>query len=230
MKQKCWFDDNERSMTRTSGIRLLVAITTISLVTLGSPAAGEEAHAETDKLPASQAIQALKKGGYVIFMRHTPTDTSTLDQVDEVALEQCSLQRNLTAEGRFRALEIGKAIRRLHIPLGELLASPYCRTMETAELAFGKYVVSHGLTNTANLTDQEKTPIVAELRNLLGRPVLTGSNRILVSHSSTLADATGIFPKPEGVVLIFRPDGKGGFRHIATIVPTDWGKIGTPRR
>lgn len=214
-------------MTRLSArIRLLIAI----LMSTALTAASEGAWAEADNPTASEAIQALRQGGYVMYMRHTPTDTSTLDQVQQLDLEKCSTQRNLIAEGRFQALEIGKAIRRLHIPIGEPLASPYCRTRETAELAFGKYVVSYALLNTAHLTHLEKAPIIAELRTLLGRPVPPGSNRVLVSHSSSLFDATGIFPKPEGVVLIFRPGSDGNFRHIATIKPTDWEKIGFPHR
>jgi len=214
----------------STGRRLLLAISMASLVAMGSPAAGEEARAETDKPITAETLQAVKEGGYVIYMRHSLSDLSTHDQLPLVNLEDCSSQRNLTAEGRLRAADIGKAIKRLRIPVGEVLASPYCRTRETAEQAFGKALASHALLNTANLTDQEKAPIVAELRTLLGRPVPPGSNRVLVSHSSTLSDATGIFPKPQGVVLVFRPDGNGSFRHVATIAPTDWEKIGSPRR
>ncbi len=215
---------------KSAGRRLLLAISMASLLATGSSAAGEEARAEADKPSAAETLQVVKEGGYVIYMRHGLSDTSTRDQVPLVNLEDCSSQRNLTAEGRFQATDVGKAIKRLRIPVGDVLTSPYCRTRETAGLAFGKGLVSYGLRNTANLTDQEKAPIVAELRTLLGRPVTPGSNRVLVSHSSTLADATGIFPKPQGVVLIFRPDGSGGFRYVATIAPTDWEKFWPSRR
>jgi phosphohistidine phosphatase SixA len=46
-------------------------------------------------------------------------------------------QRNLTDGGRADARAIGAAIRSLGIPIGEVLASPFCRTRETAELIFG---------------------------------------------------------------------------------------------
>ena len=53
-------------------------------------------------------------------------------------LRDCSRQRNLTAKGRREARSIGSALRRLDIPVGEAPASPYCRTRQTARLAFGR--------------------------------------------------------------------------------------------
>ena len=40
--------------------------------------------------------------------------------------------------GRDEARRIGVAIKRLEIPVGEVMASPFCRTMETAQLIFGR--------------------------------------------------------------------------------------------
>ena len=56
--------------------------------------------------------------------------------------EDCAHQRNLTDGGRADARAIGAAIRSLGIPIGEVLASPFCRTRETAELIFGRATVS----------------------------------------------------------------------------------------
>ena len=52
--------------------------------------------------------------------------------------EDCASQRNLTDKGRGEARAIGEHVKRLGIPIGTVLASPFCRTMETARLAFGK--------------------------------------------------------------------------------------------
>jgi hypothetical protein len=38
-------------------------------------------------------------------------------------------------------------------------------------------------------------------------------------------DAVGIYPKPEGAMFVFRPDGRGGFAHFATIAPGDWPRL-----
>lgn len=191
------------------------------------PAAAEAPHAGRIEAPPPDAaiLRALQAGGYVLFMRHAQSDTAIPDRFPQVDLGDCSTQRPLTAAGRQQAAHIGQQLRRLRLPLGEVRASPYCRTGETARLAFGKPLADPGLSNTANLEAAQKAPILAQLRGLLGRPVPPGSNRILVSHSSTLADATDIFPKPEGVVVVFRPDGNGGFAHVASILPGEWDRL-----
>jgi phosphohistidine phosphatase SixA len=52
-------------------------------------------------------------------------------------VDDCATQRNLTDRGRDHARAIGAAIRALGVPIGSVPASPLCRTMETAILAFG---------------------------------------------------------------------------------------------
>lgn len=215
---------------RWAALRRLAAVVIGGFLAAGAPGAGAEAGSGPEPASPGEAIRLLKGGGQIIFLRHTLTDTSLTDPVDSLDLADCSTQRNLTAAGRDQASRIGKAIKRLNIPIGAVLVSPYCRTRETASLVFGKHQVERGLLNTSNLTEQEKAPIIAQLRTLLGQPVAAGSNRVLVSHSSTLADGTGIFPKPEGVALIFTPNSAGGFRHVASIAPDDWEKIGLPHR
>ena len=49
-----------------------------------------------------------------------------------------------------------------------------------------------------------------------------GSNTVLVSHSANLFEAAGIFPKPEGVAIVFRPLPGGRFEALARILPDDW--------
>lgn len=51
-------------------------------------------------------------------------------------LGECSTQRNLDATGRAQARRIGEALRAQGVRVGAVLASEWCRTMETAELAF----------------------------------------------------------------------------------------------
>ena len=85
--------------------------------------------------PASSLVRRLRGGGYVLAFRHAATDFSMTDKTRD--LRNCSRQRNLNADGRRQARRIGKAFRRLGIPVGQVLASPFCRTRETARLAFG---------------------------------------------------------------------------------------------
>lgn len=202
-------------------------ITAVILMLAGMvPVAG---HAQEASRPTAETIQALKQGGFVLYMRHTTSDTSKPDRTPTVDIKDCSTQRPLSDEGRRQAVHIGEAMRTFGIPVGEVLVSPYCRVKETAELAFGHhYTVRASLMTTSNLPEQEKKPLLEDLRALLAKPVPDGTNRLLLSHNAPLMDAVGIFPKPEGVVLVFRPDGKGGADHVATIKPNDWNRLTTP--
>lgn len=48
--------------------------------------------------------------------------------------KDCSIQRNLDAEGRAQAARIGDAIRKHGIAKAKMIASRYCRAIETAKL------------------------------------------------------------------------------------------------
>ena len=100
----------------------------LSLVLLASAANAE---------PGAELLAQLREGGYVLFLRHTSTDFSQ-DDSRMKSFEDCATQRNLTDQGRAEARALGEHVKRLKIPIGEVLASPFCRTMEAARLAFGK--------------------------------------------------------------------------------------------
>jgi hypothetical protein len=78
-------------------------------------------------------VKALAEGGHTVYFRHAITDRTQADRPNFVASD-CAMQRNLSEEGRTQARRIGAAISRLRIPVGEVIASPYCRTMQTARL------------------------------------------------------------------------------------------------
>ena len=60
-------------------------------------------------------VEALRRGGYVLYFRHAATDFSQSD-TDTRNLANCRTQRNLTKAGREDARAIGRAIRALRIP------------------------------------------------------------------------------------------------------------------
>src|SRR5262252_5186444 len=89
------------------------------------------------QLHGAQLLTALREGGLIIYFRHTSTDFGQNDD-QMTGFEDCARQRNLTDAGREEARRIGAELKRLNIPVGEVLASPFCRTMETARLIFGR--------------------------------------------------------------------------------------------
>ena len=84
----------------------------------------------------AKLARQLREGGYVLYMRHASTDFSQND-AKMTRYEDCDGQRNLLDKGRAEARSVAGHVQRLRIPIGEVLASPFCRTMETARLAFG---------------------------------------------------------------------------------------------
>ena len=90
--------------------------------------------------PAS-IVKELQKGGYLLYIRHGEA-TKGQDQPN-LNFADCGTQRNLSVTGQMQASPSEKYFAgcRFHVQF-PVLASPYCRTRETAELAFGKQNVA----------------------------------------------------------------------------------------
>jgi virginiamycin B lyase len=169
-------------------------------------------------------MDGLRRGGHVLVFRHAATDFSMADETRD--LRDCTRQRNLNAEGRRQSRTIGSAMRRLAIPVGRVLASPYCRTRDTARLAFGRLRSSTALLSARYLTNsaaRRRQP--ARLRRLLATPPRRGTNTVLVSHAFAIDDATGA-SLAEGEVAVVAPvGGRRAFRIVATVEPDDWARL-----
>jgi len=189
---------------------------------LAAPLHAEPPSTFKETTATKELLQKLRLGGYVLYMRHGATDSSKPDRVPQVDLNDCSTQRPLTKEGRNMAALIGKSIRKAGIPFDQVVSSPLCRARESAKAAFGDDVqITKELMYTANMTTEEKKPILEATRRLLATSVTNGSNRIIVAHAPNLADVMGYFPK-EGTVVIFLPKGGYSFEYIASIPPEAW--------
>jgi hypothetical protein len=107
---------------------------------------------ESEGGAAAQLLDDLRTGGHVLVVRHTTTE-STTDRQEQVG--DCGSQRNLNAQGRREAQELGAALRALEVPVGVVRMSPLCRTRETAELAFGASAQEDVVlvTHTGNIGD-----------------------------------------------------------------------------
>lgn len=174
-------------------------------------------------------IPGLRTGGYVIYLRHAETLKDREDR-HPVDLQDCNTQRPLSDRGRQQAENIGRSIKRLGIPIGRVLTSPFCRAIETAQLAFGRHEVSDDLYFALRLTENERKAKGAWLRNALSSRPHPGTNSVIVAHTANLDEAVGIWPKPEGVALIFLPDGQGGTQAIGRVAPETWQTVRAGKR
>jgi hypothetical protein len=165
--------------------------------------------------PSAELFGRLREGGFVLYLRHTSTDLSQNDSRMQ-SYEDCANQRNLTERGREEARVLGEHVKRLKIPIGEVLASPFCRTMETARLAFGQAIATQ---------DVRGGPVEAAryepLRKLLSSPVPRGTNRVISSHGNPFYALTGPPYLAEGEMAVVRPEGER-FSVVARIRLTDW--------
>ncbi len=186
----------------------------------GSPASGQTT-APGATLPEGEVIDALRRGGYVIYFRHAATNPDQADTSDP-KLGQCEAQRNLSADGRRMAREIGAAFQTLRIPVGKVVSSPYCRTVETATLAFGRHEVSDALYFAMSVGKTEREQQGQALRQMLAAPPGRGTNTVLVSHHANLKEATGIWPKREGDAHVFRPRPDGGLDYLGEVGFEAW--------
>lgn len=169
--------------------------------------------------PEPGVVQKLREGGYVLYMRHASTDFGQND-ARMASYEDCANQRNLTESGRDEARAIGAHVKRLGIPIGEVLASPYCRTMETARLAFGKAQASNDVRGGPVRSDDPKR--YDGLRRLLSAEVPKGGNRVISSHGNPFQAIAGSPYLAEGEIAVVRPEGDMRFSVIARIRPADW--------
>jgi phosphohistidine phosphatase SixA len=180
-------------------------------------------------LPSAEAANPalgdqLRRGGVVLVIRHAATDFSKPDR-DPVDLRDCRTQRNLSAAGRLDARRIGQGARRLQLRIAAVLSSPFCRTRETARLAFGRATVSLALLNTITANhDARWRRQIRAARRLLGTKPAAGRVTVLVTHGSVVGDATG-HTLEEGETLVFRPLGDSRFRLLGRILPREWAAL-----
>jgi len=183
--------------------------------------AGDEADAGAVGPATPALIEALRAGGHVIYLRHSTTNREEKD-AEALDVGDCATQRNLNEEGRAQARAVGAALAAHGIPIGEVQASPLCRTRETAELAFGRVEISGALYASNLLPPTEVDKRAAVLRGLLGSVPPAGTNHVIVGHWQNLKVALDIQQDIEGEAAIFRPDGQGGFRLVARVTPDGW--------
>ena len=212
----------QSSASRRVAFRLW-ALAIAGLIALSSY--GAAFAADADALAGRPLLAALKAGGLILYFRHTSTDFGQNDE-QMTGFEDCARQRNLTDLGRDEAKVIGAAIKRLALPIGDVLASPFCRTMETAKLIFGRAA------STSAVRGGPATGVApdryAELRKLLSSPPAVGTDLVIVSHGNPFRAVSDVPYLAEGEAAVIRPLGAAGFRIVARIPKDGWDSLAAP--
>jgi phosphohistidine phosphatase SixA len=177
--------------------------------------------------------EALHTGGNVIYMRHTTADVGRDVQGVGEWWKKCGEgHRMLSDKGRADAAEIGKAIRRLRLPISDVRCSEYCRAVETARLlALGEPKTDARLNGWPawKAVDSEHglERLAQGTRALLAaRPPAQG-NVLLVSHKQDFSNPTDpvLADLKDGECAVFTPDGRGGFVLRGRIKLEEWATL-----
>jgi len=157
---------------------------------------------------AAQATEAgwamLREGGHVVLLRHAMApgigDPAHFD------VEKCNTQRNLSEAGRQQARKIGALLAARAAPVDRVLSSRWCRTLDTARLAFGAddaepFAPLDPLTQDSPDKDAMVKKVIAEIENWSA-----SGNLVMVTHGETIAALTGESSR-DGEALIVQPHG-----------------------
>lgn len=174
--------------------------------------------AAAQSLSGEALVKALRKGGYVIVMRHASSPREVPDK-QTANPDNTKPERQLDAEGRSTATAFGKAVRDLKIPIGEVLVSPTYRAMETARLAKLPDPKPQQELGDNGRSMQGGTEAQAAWLKKAVTQFPSGKDTILITH---LPNIRGAFPQltpapADGEALVFGPQGV-----VARVKIEDW--------
>jgi phosphohistidine phosphatase SixA len=165
---------------------------------------------------AADPWSELAKPGAIVLFRHATAPG--VGDPPHFKLGDCGTQRNLDEQGRAEARKLGEEFRKRKIQVGSVLSSQWCRTRDTAQLAFGAQVRDEPAFNSFfRLSSDARDAQTAKARELLAKWRGPGV-LVVVTHQVNIQALTGAgAASAEGVVV--RPGADGSIRAVATLDP-----------
>jgi phosphohistidine phosphatase SixA len=146
-------------------------------------------------------LAALRSGGVAVLLRHSATPPGVGDP-PEFKLGDCSTQRNLNDEGRTQARRLGEWFRTHRVLPTAVRHSPWCRTRETAERAFGRSSEWAPLSSPY----QDRAGFdrsVDEVRGYIAA-LKPGERPVLVTHGANITAIAGTSLPRQGEAVLVR--------------------------
>jgi broad specificity phosphatase PhoE len=161
--------------------------------------------------------ERLRKGGFVLLMRHTATVAAGADPRG-YKLTDCATQLALSDEGRAEAIRIGEVLKEQRVPISKVYSSPFCRCHDTAMLTFGKAEDWMALATT--FFEPEKEPdhtqsVKQRIGSYSSKDM--GGNIAMVTHNTNISALTKL-SIAHGEIVVLRPDGCCGFKVVERLV------------
>lgn len=147
----------------------------------------------------SEVIRSLQINGHIALMRHSIApgngDPATF------SIEDCSTQRNLSAEGRKQARTTGDFLRANGVKNLHIYSSQWCRCVDTAKLLdYGKVNELSILNSFYAQRELEPSQTRALKQWIFNRS--DPAPAILVTHQVNITSLTGIYPSSGEIVVV----------------------------
>jgi phosphohistidine phosphatase SixA len=178
-----------------------------------------------------ELVSALKQGGHVVVFRHGATDDSQKD-IYPFDFGDMKAQRQLSEKGREMARQIGTAIKKLGIPVGEIYTSRLNRAIETGKLLSDKEVkpldalTDSGAASASAMANPAGGNAKAglALRELVNAAPKAGTNTFIVTHKTNIADAFGkeASDVQEGEAFVYRSSGSAPSAFVGRVKAAFW--------
>ena len=157
----------------------------------------------------------LADGGLVVLMRHAQTVTGKGAGNSLIRDPSCARERKLSSQGIDQAIQIGKMFVSKGIPVKDVLASPYCRTVDTAKLAFGRVDPTEFLSLLEVMPQSQAEAATEQLIQRIGS--YSGSeNLVMITHEPNL-NAVVFDPVEKGAFMVLKPTGNSEFEELGKV-------------
>lgn len=203
---------------------LKTSIALMRCVALAAAMGAVAGAARAEQLSGAPLVAALRQGGYVLLMRHAKSPEATPDKA-AADPDNTNLERQLDQTGRETAGAMGEAIKKLGIPIGDVLSSPTYRARETVRLAAFGRPQTFAEIGDGGQSMQRITQAPAEwLRQKVDEQPRPGTDTVIVTHMPNIVAAYGQAANgaADGETFVFRPDEKGGAELIARVKIEEW--------
>lgn len=176
-------------------------------------------------------VRELRKGGYVIFMRHGAVDASSQDRrTGPDWWKRCDTTQRTGPAALPQAQVIGRALAAQRIMVADVQSSEFCRAYDTAVFLGLTAPTRTALLNDAAVWQFQKKTLsdqAAGVIGLISTPPASGANRLLVGHALPPTIVHPLFAHvQEGHTLVFKPGGNAVFQFVAALSPGQWQWIG----
>jgi phosphohistidine phosphatase SixA len=178
------------------------ALAALSAPWLSSNESLAQVQAAADASDAA-AWAALKAASGIVLFRHALAPGG--GDPPGFKVEDCSTQRNLSDEGREQARRIGQALRQRGVQVQAVWHSAWCRTRDTAQLAFPDLrapALRPEPAFNSFFSDRSSAPAQTQSARQMLLDWRGSGCLVVITHQVNITALTDIFPQSgEGVVL-----------------------------